>query len=82
MAGHLPVTVNATRLNWTTAHGVGWTNELLLGRSHEANECTPRSPLPRVEARADAGSVEAGSAPGCARSKDAETIWELTDNLD
>jgi Carboxypeptidase regulatory-like domain/TonB dependent receptor len=81
-AGHLPVTVNATRLDWTAGFGRRWTNELLLGREHEANECTPRSTLPSVQVTVDGGgSIEAGSATVCAGSKDAETMWELTDNL-
>jgi hypothetical protein len=82
-AGRLPVTVNATRLNWTTAFGRAWTNELLLARVHEANACTPASTLPSVsvQAGADGSVIEAGSAPGCGGAKDAESIWELTDNL-
>jgi outer membrane receptor protein involved in Fe transport len=82
-AGRVPVTVNATRLNWSTAFGRSWTNELLLARVHESNACTPASTFASVsvQAGADGSTIEAGSAPGCAGAKDAESSWELTDNL-
>ena len=77
---HIPLTVNATRLNWTTAFGGRWTNELLLARVHEWNSCVPEVEFPRVEVSADAGRLVAGSA-GCGGLETKETIGELTDNL-
>jgi hypothetical protein len=77
---HIPLTVNATRLNWTTAFERRWTNELLLARVHEWNSCVPEVEFPRVEVLADAGRLVAGSA-GCGGLETKETIWELTDNL-
>jgi hypothetical protein len=76
----IPLTVNATRLNWTTAFRRRWTNELLLARVHEWNACVPQVEFPSVEVSADAGRIVAGSA-GCGGLKTTETIWELTDNL-
>jgi hypothetical protein len=76
----IPLTVNATRLNWTTAFGRRWTNELLLARVHEWNSCVPDVEFPRVEVVADAGSMVAGSA-GCGGLETKESIWELTENL-
>ena len=77
---HIPLTVNATRLNWTSAFGDRWTNELLLARVHEWNSCVPEVEFPSVEVVADAGRLVAGSA-GCGGLETQESIWELTDNL-
>ena len=77
---HIPLTVNATRLNWTTAFGRRWTSELLLARIGEGNTCVPEVEFPRVEVFADAGSLVAGSA-GCGGLETRESIWELTGNL-
>jgi hypothetical protein len=77
---HGPLTVNATRLNWSTAFGRRWTNELLLARVHEGNTCVPEVEFPGVDVVADSGHIVAGSF-GCGGLKTMESIWELTDNL-
>ena len=77
---HVPLTVNATRLNWSTAFGRRWTNELLLARVHEGNTCVPEVEFPSVDVIADSGHIVAGSF-GCGGLKTTESIWELTDNL-
>jgi hypothetical protein len=76
----VPLTVNATRLNWSTAFGRRWTNELLVARVHEGNTCVPRVEFPSVEVTADAGRIVAGSF-GCGGLETTESIWEVTDNL-
>ena len=77
---HVPLTVNATRLNWSAAFGRRWTNELLLARVHEGNTCVPEVEFPSVDVIADSGHIVAGSF-GCGGLKTTESIWELTDNL-
>ena len=77
---HIPLTVNATRLNWTTAFERRWTNELVLARVHEWNSCVPEVEFPRVEVLADAGRI-VGALRAAAAASDVESIWELTDNL-
>jgi hypothetical protein len=77
---HIPLSVHATRLNWTSALGRGMTNELLLARVHEGNSCVSEVEFPSVDVLADAGRLVAGSF-GCDGLETRETIWELTDNL-
>ena len=76
----IPLTVNATRLNWTSAYAHGVTNELLLARVREWNGCVPAVEYPGVEVSADAGAIVAGSF-GCGGLETRESILELTDNL-
>ncbi len=62
----VPLTVNATRVNWTTAFRRRWTNELLLARVHEWNSCVPESESPAVQVATDAGAITAGASAAVA----------------
>ncbi len=81
----LPVTTNATRLNWTTSFGGRFTNELTAARLRESSQCSPASAFPVIDVHADAGTLSAGSAcipainqPG---GPDGQNLLEVTDNL-
>jgi hypothetical protein len=77
----VPLTVNATRLNWATAFARRWTNELILGHLHETNECLPTVDFAAVEVLADAGGMAAGAWEGCRGLVTAQSSWEVTNNL-
>lgn len=77
----VPLTVNATRLNWTTTFAQRWTNELILGHLHEGNQCLPTVDFAAVEIVADAGGMAAGAWEGCRGLVTAQSSWEVTDNL-
>jgi hypothetical protein len=77
----LPVTVQATRLGWTSIPSPGIENELRLARLREHNRCLPATPYPSLFVRADLGFLLAGSAAFCTGSFTTENIFEATDNL-
>lgn len=75
----LPVTTNATRLNWTTSFGGRFANELIAARLRQSMRCSPASAFPEIEVHADAGRLSAGTA--CTIDFQNESILEVTDNL-
>ena len=80
----LPVTTNATRLNWTTSFGGRFSNDLTAARLRESDRCVPASAFPGIEVHADAGTLTAGSSCIPAIINDGpqkQNILELTDNL-
>jgi hypothetical protein len=77
----VPLTVNATRLNWTTAFARRWTNELIVARLHQSNRCVPKSDFAAVHVAADAGEMVAGALEGCRGLVTEQSSWEVTDNV-
>lgn len=77
----LPVTVQATRLGWTSIPGPGIENELRLARLYEHNRCVPATTYPGLLVIADLGLLSAGTANFCTGDFSTERILEATDNL-
>lgn len=80
----LPVTTNASRLNWTTSFGGRFTNELTAARLRESDRCSSASAFPVIDVHADAGTLRAGSTciPAIINNgPQKQNILELTDNL-
>jgi hypothetical protein len=77
-----PVTVANTRLDWTTAFGGRWTNQVTLGYRRNQHRCVPDARFVRVEVTADEGVLDAGQQRGCDGGDNLEAAWELTDNLE
>jgi hypothetical protein len=78
-----PIVVSATRLDWTTAFGRRWTNQLLLGHRQDHHHCVPNSDFPTlVLLEADERIVTAGRQQGCGGEDNFESIWEVTENLE
>ncbi len=83
-----PETINATRLAWTTAFGVRFTNQMTLARVDDRRTCVPSSDFPAVTLVDNdspdpfAGTVlNAGTPENCLGLETGHTLWELTDNV-
>jgi hypothetical protein len=78
-----PATVNATRLNWTTARGSQISNELNLAylRVRERERCPAPGGYSEVFVAVDESFLVAGDGFSCTTNFSDQDVWELTDNL-
>ncbi|HEV8197323.1 MAG TPA: TonB-dependent receptor, partial [Gemmatimonadales bacterium] len=78
----LPVTTQATRLEWHASPGTRFANELLVARQRSHWSCQPGvTTFPDIAVQADQGELIAGAADFCVGESTTEHLIELTDNL-
>jgi hypothetical protein len=76
-----PETINATRLEWTTALGRRLSNQVLAARVDDRLTCVPGSSFPAVSVVADNTELFAGSPDTCSGLEVGHTLWQVTDNV-
>jgi hypothetical protein len=76
-----PETINATRLEWTTALSGRVSNQVLAARVDDRRTCVPSSSFPAVSVVTDNTELFAGGPGNCSGLETGHTLWQLTDNV-